>query len=75
MDKKYGFMELKSNQSAVYIFGVVQLVHSRIHKMLKFILLGSLRKNNTTTYMHQHQICCKLKPVLFPDIFYSANKS
>ena len=31
MDKKYGFMELKSNQSVVYIFGVVQLVHSRIH--------------------------------------------
>ena len=33
MDKKYGFMdwELKSNQSVVYIFGVVQLVHSKIH--------------------------------------------
>ena len=31
MDKKYGFMELKSNQNVVYIFGVVQLVHSRIH--------------------------------------------
>ena len=31
MDKKYGFMELKLNQSVVYIFGVVQLVHSRIH--------------------------------------------
>ena len=31
MDKKYGFMELKSNQSVVYIFGLVQLVHSKIH--------------------------------------------
>ena len=31
MDKKYGFMELKSNQSVVYIFGVVQLVHGKIH--------------------------------------------
>jgi hypothetical protein len=31
MDKKYGFMELKLNQSAIYIFGLVQLVHSRIH--------------------------------------------
>ena len=31
MDKIYGFMELKSNQSVVYIFGVVQLVHSKIH--------------------------------------------
>ena len=31
MDKKYGFMELKSNQSVVYMFGLVQLVHSKIH--------------------------------------------
>ena len=31
MDKKDGFMELKSNQSYVYIFGLVQLVHSKIH--------------------------------------------
>jgi hypothetical protein len=31
MDKKYGFMELKSNQSVVDIFGLVQLVHSKIH--------------------------------------------
>ena len=31
MDKKYGFMELKSNQSVVYIFELVQLVHSKIH--------------------------------------------
>ena len=31
MDKKYGFMELKSNQRVVYIFGLVQLVHSKIH--------------------------------------------
>ena len=66
MDKKYGFMELKSNQSVVYIFGLVQL---------PFVQALQHYNCNTTTYMHQHPICCKLKPVLLPDIFYSANKS